>query len=95
MILKYVIKNNTDSDFPIEPGEAWQFVCRCDDEHDAYVQMEKVKMSAGQFGHDVMNVYFEGRPFDARSWWTQGANADDFPYDPSVAISSVQDETRS
>jgi hypothetical protein len=94
MILKYVIKNNADDDFPIEPGEAWQFVCHCDDEHDAYAQMEKVKMSAQQFGHDVMNVYLEDRPFDARSWWTQGANADDFPYDQSVAISCVQDETR-
>jgi hypothetical protein len=94
MILKYVIKNNSDGDLPIEPGEAWQFVCRCDDTHDAYVQMEKVKMSARQFGHDIMNVYLDGARFDPRSWWTQEAHADNFHYDDSVAISSVRDETR-
>jgi hypothetical protein len=94
MILKYVIKNNSDSDVPLELGEAWQFVCHCDDEHEAYVQIEKVKLSAQRFGHDVMNVYLDDTPFDARSWWTEGANADDFPYDESVVISSVQDETK-
>lgn len=94
MILKYVIKNNANGDFPLEPGEAWQFVCSCEDENDAYEQMEKVKASARGFGHDVMNVYLDGQPFDARGWWTQGANGDDFPYDESIVISSIRDETK-
>lgn len=94
MILEYVIKNNTDADFPLDPGQAWQFICHCDDEHDAYVQMEKIKLTAQQFEHDIMNVYLDGHPFDARGWWTEGSNTDNFSYDESVVISSVQDETK-
>lgn len=94
MILRYVIKNNTEADYPLDAGEAWQFICRCDDEHDAYKQMEKVKQSALNFGHDIMNVFLNDIPFDARGWWTQGANLDDYVYDDAVVITRVQDETK-
>ncbi len=62
MILSYVIKNNTPKDIPLDPGEAWKFIVRVDDEADAYRQLEKVKATAGGFGHAIMNVYLAGRP---------------------------------
>jgi len=94
MILSYVIKNNTNSDFPLDRGEAWKFIVRADDHHDAYLQMEKVKMSAAMHQHDILNVYLEGVRFDAREYWTEGANSDDFEYDDLVSISKVNDETK-
>ncbi len=94
MLLSYVIKNDTTNDFPLEAGEAWKFVVRVEDEDDAYNQLEKVKMSSGDYGHTIMNVYLDGRPFDARSYWTEGANADDFAYDDMVHIHQTQDETK-
>jgi len=41
MKLSYVIHNQTDNDFPLEPKEAWKFIVEADDEYDAYMQMEK------------------------------------------------------
>jgi hypothetical protein len=94
MILSYVIKNYTNSDFPLECGEAWKFIVSADDEYDAYMQMEKVKLSAGMHRHDILNVYLNGANFDAREYWTDGANSDDFEYDELVSISRVHDETK-
>lgn len=94
MILSYVIKNNTINDFPLDAGEAWKFVVHVSDADDAYQQIEKVKMSASGYGHDIMNVYLDDRPFDARSYWTQGANEDNFMYDDAVEIHKIQDETK-
>jgi len=94
MILSYVIKNNADSDFPLGRNEAWKFIVNVEDEYEAYVQIEKVKNSAKLNSHIILNVYLDGRYFDAREYWTEGANSDDFDYDDSVQIHKIQDETR-
>lgn len=94
MILSFVIKNDTESDFPLEPGETWKYIVNAIDPRDAALHMQKVQMSASAFGHTVMNVYLDDHPFDARAHWTDGAHADDFVYDEFVAIHKVQDETR-
>lgn len=93
MILSYVIHNKTNNDFPLDPNETWKFVVEADDEYDAYMQMEKVKMSARMYGHTILNVYLDGARFDPREYWTEGANSDDFDYDDSVKISQIRDET--
>jgi len=93
MILTYVIQNQTDDDFPLEPNEAWKFIVQADDEYDAYLHMEKVKMSARMYGHTILNVYLDGNKFDPREYWTEGANSDDFGYVDSILISQVRDET--
>ncbi|ESS14732.1 hypothetical protein MOLA814_00293 [Betaproteobacteria bacterium MOLA814] len=41
MIMSYMIKNNTDNDFPLDRNEAWKFVVNVDDDYDAYMQIEK------------------------------------------------------
>lgn len=94
MNLSYVIKNNTSGDFPLQPGEAWKFIVHVDDVDEARDQMEKVKMSAAGHAHDIMNVYLDDRPFDARAHATDGANEDDFPYDDTLVIHKVNDETK-
>lgn len=94
MILSFVIKNDTESDLPLEPGETWKYIVNVIDPSDAALHMQKVQMSASAFGHTVMNVYLDDHPFDARAHWTDGAHADDFVYDESVTIHKVQDETR-
>ena len=94
MILKYIVKNNTSGDFPLDPGEAWQFIVDVTDPEEACTQIEQVKSSAAQFGHDIMNVYLDGQPFDAKAHWTSGADADAFPYDDTIAVSQVRDETQ-
>lgn len=93
MILSYVIHNKTDKDFPLGINEAWKFIVEADDEYDAYMQMEKVKMSAHMYRHTIMNVYLDGVRFDAREYWTEGANSDDFDYDETVPITEIRDET--
>jgi len=93
MILSYVIHNKTNNDIPLGRNEAWKFIVEADDEYDAYTQMEKVKMSARMYRHTIMNVYLDGVPFDAREYWTEGANSDDFDYDESVQITEIRDET--
>ena len=94
MILSYVIKNNTENDFPLDRGEAWKFIVSADDEYDAYLQMEKVKLSAGMHRHSILNVYLDGVRFDPRAYWTEGANSDDFEYDDLIAIDNISDETK-
>ena len=86
MILEYVIKNNSTSEFPIEPGEAWKWTVHCDDVFDAYLHIEKIKMMARTHGHTLMNVFLNGANFDAREWYTEGANSDNYDYDPEVVI---------
>ena len=86
MILTYVIRNDTEDDFPLDPGEVWKFIVRADDKHDAYLQMEKVKLSASMHGHTILNVYLDNRRFDAREYWTEGSNSDNFGYDDSIQI---------
>jgi hypothetical protein len=93
MKLSYVIHNQTDNDFPLEPNEAWKFIVEADDEYDSYMQMEKVKMAAQMHRHTILNVYLDGKRFDAREYWTEGANSDDFDYDDSIQISQLRDET--
>jgi hypothetical protein len=93
MILSYVILNKTNNDFPLDPNEAWKFIVEVEDEYDAYVQMEKVKTAARMHGHTILNVYLDDAPFDAREYWTEGANSDDFDYDDSIQISQIRDET--
>ena len=94
MKLSYVVKNNTDSDQILDPGEAWQWIVTVEDEFEAYSQIEKVKLSAKCNGHEIMNVYLNDQEFDARAYWTDGANSDDFEYDAQVAIANVTDETK-
>ena len=55
--------------------------------------MSKCKMQVGQFGHTIMNVYLDTLPFDAREWYTEGANSDDFDYDENLKIDNIIDET--
>lgn len=93
MILSYVIHNKTNNDFPLGLNEAWKFIVEADDKYDAYLQMEKVKMSARMHRHTIMNVYLDGAPFDAREYWTEGANSDDFDYDDAIQITEIRDET--
>ena len=93
MILSYVIYNQTGNDFPLDCKEAWKFIVEAEDEYDAYMQMEKVKMSARMYGHTILNVYLNNARFDAREYWTEGANSDDFDYDDSIRISQIRDET--
>ena len=93
MIMSYVIKNNTDNDFPLDRNEAWKFVVNVDDDYDAYMQIEKVKISARMHRHTILNVYLDGRRFDAREYWTEGANSDNFDYDDSIQIHQISDET--
>jgi hypothetical protein len=94
MILTYVVHNTTDNDFPLEPGEAWKFIVAVEDEYDAYMQIEKVKTAAIAYGHKIMNVYLDNARFDARSYWTDGANGDDFEYQDDLKIDQVRDETK-
>ena len=44
-------------------------------------------------GHTIMNVFFDNEPFDAREWFTDGANSDNFDYDEKMKIDKVIDET--
>jgi len=92
MILTYVIHNQTTNDFPLELNETWKFIVEADDEYDAYMQMEKVKMSARMYGHTILNVYLNDSRFDGREYWTEGANSDNFGYDDSIQISQIRDE---
>ena len=91
--LSYLIKNNTQKDYPLKPGEAWKFIVQVEDKQDAYTQMSKCTLQAGQFGHTIMNVFFDNEPFDAREWFTDGANSDNFDYDEKMKIDKVIDET--
>ena len=94
MKLEYTIRNDGPSDFPLAEGEAWKFVLHCEDEEDAWQQMEKVKYNSNMFMHSVMNVYLDGRMWDAREWYTEGANHDNFPYDDTVVVTTTNDETK-
>ena len=47
---------------------------------DAYHQMVKCSQKADQFGHDIMNVYLDGIPFNPRGWYTDGVNEDKIEY---------------
>ena len=94
MELTYVIQNQTDNDDLLDPSEAWKWTVRCDDEFEAYLQIEKCKTMAGVHGHTILNVFLDGQRFDARSFYTEGANADNFGYDETVSITRHIDETR-
>lgn len=93
MKLTYMIHNRTNNDFPLEPGKTWQFIVEAEDTLDAYNQMEKVKVSAGIYNHSILNVLLDRRPFDARAYWTKGANSDGFEYDEKIKIDKLRDET--
>ena len=88
MILEYVIKNNSTTERVLDPGEAWKWTVHCEDKFDAYSHLEKIKMMASGHGHSLMNVFLDGSHFDAREWYTQGANSDSCDYDPEVVISN-------
>jgi len=94
MKLTYVIQNQTDNNNLLDRGEAWKWTVTCDDEFEAYLQIEKCKAMAGVHGHRILNVFLDGQRFDARSFYTEGANADNFDYDETVSISRHNDETR-
>lgn len=93
MELSYVIQNQTDNDDLLDPGEAWKWTVRCHDEFEAYLQIEKCKTMAGVHGHAILNVFLDKQRFDARSFYTDGVNADNFEYEESVKISRRIDET--
>ena len=92
MILSYVIVNNTESNFPLDPGEVVKFIIDADDEYDAYLKIEMAKSSAVLCNHKVMNVYLNGSRFDAREYWTEGANSDDFDYDDTISINRLYED---
>ena len=92
--LSYVIINNTSNDFPMEIGETWKFIVKVDDQMDAYYQMVKCSQKADQFGHDIMNVYLDGIPFNPRGWYTDGVNEDKIEYNDNIKIDNFTDETK-
>jgi len=94
MELSYVIQNQTDNDDLLDPGEAWKWTVSCEDEFEAYAQIEKCKTMASFYGHKILNVFLDGQKFDARSFYTEGVNADNFEYNEAVHISRYIDETR-
>lgn len=89
MLLSYVLVNNTESNFPLDPGEVVKFIVDAEDEYDAYLKMEMAKSSAALCHHKVMNVFLDGIRFDAREYWTEGANSDDFEYDDTLIVNRL------
>ena len=92
--MSYVIINNTNNDHPLAPGETWKFIVKVEDYEDAYSQMCKCQLKAKQFGHDIMNVYLDGSPFNPRGWYTEGVNEDKIEYNDDIKIDHLTDEIK-
>ena len=78
MILEYMVrsKDPDKEDLIMEDGDVFQFRVPVSDEMEAYQQMTKVFFGAQLHGHEVINVFLNGKRFNPRGWYTNGMNAD-------------------
>ena len=94
MILSYVVQNTSNNNDLLDTDEAWKWTVNCEDEFEAYQQIERVKLMADMHGHKIINVYLDDEKFDPRHFYTDGANEEPFEYNQHIAISKHLDETK-